>query len=94
MHSGYSAMNLEEKLVYHGAKEMTGNKTEFQKQVIKHVIKSRQSEAEMHNQSPAEGVVREVWRRWCRIKFRKKVPKLYWDYGMRWVCETMSRTFL
>jgi hypothetical protein len=26
--------------------------------------------------------------------FKKKVPKIYWDYGMRWVCETMSRTHL
>jgi len=82
------------KLVHDGAKEMTGNKTEFQRQVIKHDIRSRQSEAEQHNQSPAEGVVREVRRRWYRIMFRRKVPKVYWDYGMRWVCETMSRTSL
>ena len=85
---------IPEKLVHDGAKEMTGNKTEFQKQVSKFDIKSRQSEADMHNQSPAEGVVREVRRRWYRIMFRKKVPKVYWDYGMRWVCETMLRTFL
>jgi hypothetical protein len=24
--------------------------------------------------------------------FRKNVPQIFWDYGMRWVCETMSRT--
>jgi hypothetical protein len=85
---------IPEKLVHDDAKEMTGNKTEFQKQVSKFDIKSRQSEADMHHQSPAEGVVREVRRGWYRIMFRKKVPKVYWDYGMRWVCETMSRTFL
>jgi hypothetical protein len=73
---------------------MTGNKTEFQKQVSKFDIKSRQSDADMHNQSPAKGVVREVRRQWYRIMFQKKVPKVYWDYRMRWVCETMSRTFL
>jgi hypothetical protein len=54
---------IPEKLVHDGAKEMTGNKTEFQKQVSKFDTKSRQSEADMHNQSPAEGVVREVRRR-------------------------------
>jgi hypothetical protein len=24
--------------------------------------------------------------------FKKNVPKEFWDYGLRWVCETMSRT--
>ena len=26
--------------------------------------------------------------------FRKKVPKKFWDYGMRWVCEIQQRTHL
>ena len=25
---------------------------------------------------------------------RKKVPKKFWDYGMRWVCEIQQRTHL
>jgi hypothetical protein len=25
--------------------------------------------------------------------FKKRVPKIFWDYGMRWVCETMQRTY-
>ena len=53
---------IPEKLVHDGAKEMTGNKTEFRKQVTKFNIKSHQSEADMHNQTPAKGVVREVRR--------------------------------
>jgi hypothetical protein len=44
------------------------------------------------NQSPAEGVVREIRRRWYRVMFRRNVPKIFWDYGLRWVCETISRT--
>jgi hypothetical protein len=36
--------------------------------------------------------VREVRRKWYRVMFRKNVPKLFWDYGLRWVCKTMSRT--
>jgi Reverse transcriptase (RNA-dependent DNA polymerase) len=83
-----------ERLVHDGAKEMTGRKTEFQAQVSKHDITTRISEADLHDQSPAEGVVREVRRKWFRVMFRKRVPKIFWDYGMRWVCETMSRTYL
>jgi hypothetical protein len=83
-----------ERLVHDGAAEMSGRKTEFQRQIKKHDITSRQSEAHLHNQSPAEGVVREVRRKWYRVMFRKRVPKIFWDYGMRWVCETMSRTYL
>lgn len=83
-----------ERLVHDGAKEMTGKKTDFQHQVKKHNILTRVSEADLHNQSLAEGVVREVKRKWYRVMFRKRVPKALWDYGMRWVCETMSRTFL
>jgi hypothetical protein len=26
--------------------------------------------------------------------FKKRFPIKLWDYGMRWVCETMSRTHL
>ena len=25
---------------------------------------------------------------------KKRVPTIFWDYGMRWVCETMQRTHL
>jgi hypothetical protein len=83
-----------ERLVHDGAKEMTGKKTEFQSQVSKHDIITRCSEPNLHNQSPAEGVVREVRRKWFRVMFRKRVPKIFWDYGIVWVCETMSRTYL
>ena len=74
------------------APEMVGRKTAFQAEVRKHGIYHHPGEANMHNQSPAEGVVREVKKRWYRIMFQKRVPKMFWDYGMRWVGETMSRT--
>jgi hypothetical protein len=48
------------------------------------------SDPDMHNQSSAEGVVREIRKKWYRIMFRKNVPKMFWDYGVRWVCEIMS----
>jgi hypothetical protein len=83
-----------EVLRHDGAKEMTGKRTEFRNQVRKHNIQTHVSEPEMHNQSPAEGVVREARKKWYRVMFKKRVPTIYWDYGMRWVTETMSRTHL
>lgn len=81
-------------LRHDGAPEMVGKKTEFQRNVRKHGIKTHVSEAGLHNQSPAEGVIREAKRKWYRTMFKKQVPTRFWDYGLRWVCETMSRTHL
>ena len=83
-----------EKLRYDGSKEQTGKKTQFQKQVRRHDIETHTAEPDMHNQSPAEGVVREVRRKWYRVMIKKRVPRKFWDYGMRWVCEVMQRTYL
>lgn len=83
-----------EKLRHDGAPEMVGKNTSFKVQVSKHNIQTHVSEAGLHNQSPAEGVVRELKRKWYRTMFKKKVPAAFWDYGLRWVCETMSRTHL
>jgi len=74
------------------APEMCGRKTEFQKQIRQHDIKHHVAEANMHNQSPAEGVAREIKRRYYRIMFRKRVPRIFWDYGYRWTAEIMSLT--
>jgi hypothetical protein len=81
-------------LRHDGAKEMVEKRSEFRKQVVKHNIKTHTSEAHLHNQSPAEGVVREIRKKWYRVMFKKRVPQIYWDYGMRWVCEIQSRTHL
>ena len=80
------------KLIVDGSGEQTGKHTEFMRQVRANDIDLKIAEAGLHNQSPAEGVVREVRRRWYRTMFKKRVPKIFWDYGMRWVCETMQRT--
>ncbi len=26
--------------------------------------------------------------------FKKRVPKLCWDYGMQWACEILQRTYI
>ena len=81
-------------LRYDGSKEQTGKNTEFQKTIRRNDIRTHQSEPDLHNQSPAEGVVREVKRKWFRTMFKKRVPRKYWDYGFRWCCNVMQRTYL
>ena len=81
-------------LRFDGAKEMCEKGCEFQRQVRKNDIRTHVSEAYRPNQSPAEGVVREIKKKWYRLMFKKRVPKVFWDYGMCWVCEIQQRTFL
>jgi hypothetical protein len=50
------------------------------------------SEPERPNHNFAEGVIREVRKKWLRIMVKKKVPKRLWDYGFCWVCEIQNRT--
>ena len=83
-----------ERLTMDGGGEQAGRKTEFMKQVRRNRIQVHLSEPELHNQNPAEGVIREVRKCWYRVMFKKQVPRRLWDYGMRWVCDTMQRTYL
>ena len=47
----------------------------------------------MHNENPAEGVIREIRKKWYRTMVRKRCPRELWDYGFLWVTEIMSLTF-
>ena len=49
-------------------------------------------EPERHNENPAEGVIREIRRKWYCTMIWKRFPKKFWDYGMKWVCEVMEST--
>ena len=64
----------------------------FMKQVRTHDIDFHISEPNMHNQNPVEEVIRELRRKWFRTMIRNRVPEELWNYGMRWVSETMSLT--
>ena len=61
-------------------------------QVRKNNIDLHVIEPERHNQNPCEGVIQEVRRKCFRTMVRSRVPRKFWDYGMRWVCEVMQRT--
>ena len=82
-----------ERLTMDGTKEQIGSNSEFMYQ-IRNGIDFHIIDPERHNQNPTEGVIREICRKWFRVMFRKKVPKKFWDYGMRWVCEIQQRTHL
>ena len=88
-----SEFGVPKKLIFDGSKEQTGKGTEFMKQIRKNDIDYHVTEPERHNQNPAEGVIREIRRKWYRIMVRKRVPRRLWDYGMRWVCETNGLTY-
>ena len=59
----------------YGAPDQVGQNSEFMKEVQKQGIDFQVIETEQHNQNPAEGIIRDIRRKWFRILFRKKVPK-------------------
>lgn len=81
-----------EQLTSDGAPEQTGAKTEFVANVRKYGIEHHVSEPNRPQQNRAEAVIREVKKRWFRQMTKRRVPKRLWDYGIVWVCETMSMT--
>ena len=85
-------LGVPEKLTFDGSKEQNGKGTEFMRQIRRHDIDYHVTEADLHNQNPAEGVIREIRRKWYRVMIRKRVPEPLWDYGVRWVSETSSLT--
>jgi Reverse transcriptase (RNA-dependent DNA polymerase) len=81
-----------EHLTFDGSREQNGRKTEFMKNIRMYSINHKVTEPERPNHNFAEGVIREVRKKWFRIMVKRKVPKRLWDYGFRWVCEIQNRT--
>jgi hypothetical protein len=81
-----------EKLTFDGSQEQCGRKTEFMSNVRKYSIDYHITEPYRPNHNFAEGVIREIRRKWFRVMVRKNVPQRLWDYGMQWVCDIQNRT--
>jgi hypothetical protein len=81
-----------EQLTSDGASEQTGPKTEFMQTVRKYNIEHHVSEPHRPQQNRAESVIREVKRKWFRQMTKRRVPRRLWDFGITWICETMSLT--
>ena len=72
-----------EKLTYDGSLEQNGPKAEFMSNVRKYAIDHHTTEPYRPNHNFAEGVIREVRRKWFRVMVRKVVPHRLWDYGLQ-----------
>jgi hypothetical protein len=81
-----------EKLTFDGSQEQCGKKTEFMAHVRKYSINYHVTEPYRPNHNFAEGVIREIRRKWFRVMVRKNVPQRLWDYGLQWVCDIQNRT--
>ena len=81
-----------EKLTFDGSQEQCGRKTEFMANVRKYVIDHHITEPYRPNHNFAEGVIREVRKKWFRVMVQKNVPQRLWDYGLQWVCDIQNRT--
>ena len=79
-------------LISDGSAEQCGAHTEFQQRIRKHRVEHKQSEKERPNQNPAEGVIREVRKRWYRTIFKANCPRRLWTYGVPYVCAIMRMT--
>ena len=72
------------KLTFDGSKEQVKKGVTFMKTVKHYNIDYHIIEPDLHNQNPAEGVIREIRKKWYRTMVRKRVPKQLWDYGVVW----------
>jgi hypothetical protein len=79
-------------LISDGSAEQCGINTEFQRKIRKHRIEHKRSETERPNQNPAEGVIREVRKRWYRTIFNTNCLRRLWTYGLPWICAIMRMT--
>jgi hypothetical protein len=85
----YGAMDL---LITDGSNEQTGIHSKFRERSRKHKIHLQRSEKERPNQNPAEGVIREVRKKWFRTVFKTNCPQRLWTYGLPHVCAIMRMT--
>lgn len=81
-----------EHLTYDGATVQVGRKTIFQNAIRKYEIKTHVSGPRRPNENPAEGAIREIKRRWYRLKEKKNIPDRLWDFGIEYICETANLT--
>jgi hypothetical protein len=86
-------LGVPEELTFDGLKEQTNRNADFIKCCCKNNNSVHRTEPKRPNQNPAENVIREVRRQWCRTMTRKRVPVELWDHqtftqvgGLRGTC--------
>lgn len=81
-----------DEIISDGSREQTGRNTAFKAELRKFDIPHRIIEPERHNQNPAEGVIREVRKKWYRTIFKSNCPRSLWNYGLPHCAAIMNRT--
>jgi hypothetical protein len=92
LHSMMDEVGIPNKMIFDGAKEQTGAKSEFQKALRKYHVVPWQTEPYSPWQNRAEDQIREVRRRWKLLRQRKKVPVRLWDYAMVHITKLLNLT--
>jgi hypothetical protein len=84
-------LGVPDELTVDGSKEQNGPGTEFMKRCRRNDVTVHATKPDQSNQNPAEGVIREVRKKWFRKMMRKQVPRRLWDCGVRWTTQIMQR---
>jgi hypothetical protein len=85
-------VGIPDKIIFDGAKEQTGRKSEFMRLVRKNRIAHWQTEPYSPWQNRAEDQIQEIRRRWRLLRQRKKVLSRLWDYAMVHITKLMNFT--
>jgi hypothetical protein len=80
------------KIVFDGAKEQTGKKSEFMRLVQNNRILHWQTDPYLPWQNQAEDQICEIRRRWRLLWQRMGVPTRLWDYAMVHIAKLMNFT--
>ena len=81
-----------EHLTFDGAMVQRGRGTHFMSTIRKADIRYHVSAPRRPNENPAEASIREVKKRWYRLKAKRNIPNRLWDFGISYVCETGNIT--
>lgn len=87
-----SDYGIPDHLTFDGAAAQVGSQTRLMKLVKKNEINWHVSAPRRPNQNPAEGSIRELKKKFYRIKLKKGVSDRLWDYLVKWVCEINNVT--
>jgi len=79
-------------LVYDGAGEHVGRKSQFDKSIHHYKINKHTIEPFSPWQNKAESGIRIIKAKWKRLMITRKVPKRLWDFALVWIAQIYSRT--
>ena len=85
-------VGIPNQLVYDGAGEQVGRRSQFDKSVRHYKINNHLIEPFSPWQNRAESGIRIIKAKWRRLMIKRKVPKRLWDFALVWVAQIYSRT--